>query len=93
MTQIRDIMQKNVITIESNKTALDASIILREKEISFLVIIEDEKPTGVISEETLSEKLQLKILQHPQYYLKKSCRGNSNGFLQIQQLKMQFKRC
>jgi len=57
MTQIRDIMQKNVITIESDKTALDASIILREKEISFLVIIESEKPTGVVSERDIVRKI------------------------------------
>jgi predicted transcriptional regulator len=39
MTQVRDIMQKNVIAIDYNKTALDASVILKEKEISFLVIM------------------------------------------------------
>ena len=44
MTQVRDIMQKNVITIEYDKTAFDASVILRDKEISFLVIIKDDKP-------------------------------------------------
>jgi predicted transcriptional regulator len=38
MTQVRDIMEKNVITIDYTKNALDASIILKEKEISFLVI-------------------------------------------------------
>ena len=39
MTQVRDIMEKNVITIDYTKNALDASIILKEKEISFLVIL------------------------------------------------------
>ena len=57
MTQVRDIMQKNVITIEHDKTALDASIILRDKEISFLVIIKDEKPIGVVSERDIVRKI------------------------------------
>ncbi len=57
MTQVRDIMQKNVITIESDKTALDAAIILREKEISFLVITEAKKPVGVISERDIVRKI------------------------------------
>ncbi|MBA4436352.1 MAG: CBS domain-containing protein, partial [Nitrosopumilaceae archaeon] len=46
MAHVRDIMQKNVITIEHDKTVHDAAIMLKEKEISFLVIIRDEKPIG-----------------------------------------------
>ena len=57
MTQVRDIMQKNVITIEHNKTALDAAIILKEKEISFLVIMKDGKPSGVVSERDIVKKI------------------------------------
>ena len=57
MTQVRDIMQKNVITIEYNKTARDAATILKEKEISFLVIIKDGKPSGVVSERDIVKKI------------------------------------
>ena len=57
MTQVRDIMQKNVITIEYNKTVLDASTILKDKEISFLVIMKDEKPIGIISERDIVRKI------------------------------------
>ncbi|MDH3313412.1 MAG: CBS domain-containing protein [Nitrosopumilus sp.] len=63
MTQVRDIMQKNVITIESDKTALDAAIILREKEISFLVITEGEKPTGIVTERDIVRKIAAKNLE------------------------------
>ena len=49
MSQVRDIMQKNVITIELQKTVQDAAVILKEKHISFLVVIKDSKPVGVIS--------------------------------------------
>ena len=57
MTQVRDIMQKNVITINHDKTALDAAVILKEKEISFLVIIKDGKPTGIVSERDIVRKI------------------------------------
>ena len=57
MAHVRDIMQKNVITIEHNKTAHDAASILKEKEISFLVIIKDEKPIGVVSERDVVQKV------------------------------------
>jgi len=42
MAQIRDIMEKNVITIEHNKTALDAARLISEKDVSFLVIMKDQ---------------------------------------------------
>ena len=57
MTQVRDIMEKNVITIEHDRTVLDASNILKEKEISFLVIMQDGKPSGVVSERDIVRKI------------------------------------
>ena len=57
MAHVRDIMQKNVITIEHDKTAHDAASILKEKEISFVVIIKEEKPAGVISERDIVQKV------------------------------------
>ena len=57
MAHVRDIMQKNVITIEHDKTVHDAAVILKEKEISFLVIIRDEKPIGIVSERDIVQKV------------------------------------
>lgn len=57
MIQVRDIMQKNVITIGSDKTALNAAVILREKEISFLVVTDGEKPIGLVSERDIVRKI------------------------------------
>ena len=57
MTQVRDIMQKNVITIDYDKSVLDAAVTLKEKEISFLVIIKDSKPSGIISERDIVRKI------------------------------------
>ena len=57
MSQIRDIMQKKVITIELQKTVQDAAVILKEKHISFLVVVKDSKPVGVISERDIVRKI------------------------------------
>ncbi len=57
MTQVRDIMEKNVITIDRNKTAFDAATILKEKEISFLVIMNEGKPSGIVSERDIVRKI------------------------------------
>lgn len=57
MGQVRDIMQKNVITIQENKSALDAAKLISEKDISFLVIEKDSKPIGVITERDFVRKI------------------------------------
>ena len=57
MGQIRDIMQKNVITIDHEKSSLDAAVMLTEKKISFLVVQKDNKPIGVITERDIVQKI------------------------------------
>ena len=57
MGQIRDIMEKNVITIENDKTAQEAAKIIAEKDISFLVVINDGIPQGVLSESDFVRKV------------------------------------
>ncbi|MEK0382257.1 MAG: CBS domain-containing protein [Nitrosopumilus sp.] len=57
MGQVRDIMQKNVITIQENISALDAAKLISEKDISFLVIVKDGKPIGVITERDFVRKI------------------------------------
>jgi len=43
-------MEKDVITIENDKTAQDAAKIIAENDISFLVVMNDGIPQGVLSE-------------------------------------------
>ena len=69
MTQVRDIMEKNVITIDYTKNALDASIILKEKEISFLVILKEGKPEGIISERDIVRKIAAEDIKSSQIQL------------------------
>ena len=57
MGQIRDIMEKDVITIENDKTAQDAAKIIAKKDISFLVIMNDGSPQGVLSESDFVRKV------------------------------------
>ena len=57
MAQVRDIMEKSVITIPLDKTALDAARILKEKKISFLIIVRDEKPLGIVTERDIVRKI------------------------------------
>ena len=57
MGKVRDIMEKNVITIDYDKTSLDAAQILAEKDISFLVIVKNDEPIGVLTERDLVKKI------------------------------------
>lgn len=57
MAKVRDIMQKNVVTVDVNKSALEAAAILKEKDISFLVIVQDDKPIGIVTERDFVQKL------------------------------------
>lgn len=57
MGQVRDIMKKDVITIQYDKSALDASKMLKEKEISFLVIQKDGNPIGLVTERDIVRKI------------------------------------
>jgi CBS domain-containing protein len=57
MGQIRDIMCKDVITVEHDKNAADAAKIISENDISFLVIMKDGLPIGVLSEKDFVRKI------------------------------------
>jgi len=57
MGQIRDIMEKNVVTIEDDKTALDAARLISEIDVSFLVIMKNIIPVGVLSESDFVKRL------------------------------------
>jgi len=57
MGQIRDIMEKKVITINHDKMVLDAARLMKEKEISFLVVLKNKEPIGVVTESDFVRKL------------------------------------
>ena len=57
MAQIRDIMEKNVKAIEHDKNALEAARLISKKDISFLVIMKNNVPIGVLSESDFVKRL------------------------------------
>ena len=57
MGLVRDIMIRSVITIEHDKTAKDVAVIFAEKGISSLVVVQDGKPIGLVTERDLARKV------------------------------------
>jgi CBS domain-containing protein len=57
MAYIRDIMNKHVVTITKEKSALEAAKLLVEKDISFLVVTEGQNPIGILSEADYVKKV------------------------------------
>ncbi|MDC8438266.1 MAG: CBS domain-containing protein [Candidatus Nitrosotenuis sp.] len=57
MAQVRDIMNKHVITISKDKNCLEAATLLQEKDISFLVVTEGQNPIGIVSEADFVRKI------------------------------------
>ena len=55
-------MEKNVVTIEHDKTCFDAAKLLEEKNISFLVIMKENEPIGIVTERDFVRKLVSKNL-------------------------------
>ncbi len=56
MGQIRDIMKKNIVTIKKDQTVLQAAQLMKENDISFLVIVENGDPVGVLTERDFVQK-------------------------------------
>ena len=56
MGQIRDVMEKKIVTIEKDQTISHAAKLMKENDISFLVIIENNEPIGVLSERDFVQK-------------------------------------
>ena len=59
MAQVREIMVRNVITIDYDKTAKDVALLLAEKEISSLVVVKDDNPIGLVTERDLARKISV----------------------------------
>jgi CBS domain-containing protein len=50
MPSVKDLMTQNVIKIDMHKTIFDAAILMTEKKVGCLIIMEGEKPVGIITE-------------------------------------------
>ena len=53
---VKDVMTKDVITIDSNQTILDAYKKYRDNKVGSLVVTDSEKCIGIVTERDLIEK-------------------------------------
>jgi CBS domain-containing protein len=64
MPSIKDIMNKEVITITVDKTVFEAANLMDSKEIGCLIIVEDETPVGIVTERDLVRRIIAKKLPY-----------------------------
>jgi len=50
MTKVKDVMTKTVITIESNKTVIEAAALMAKNDVGNLIVMTDNLPTGIVTE-------------------------------------------
>jgi CBS domain-containing protein len=60
---VRDIMTKEVITIDINRGAAEAARLMADKHISSVVVLEKEIPIGIITERDFIKKICAKELE------------------------------
>ncbi len=60
IVRIKDIMTKDVISMDSSRTIKDAAKIMIEKNISSLIIIQNNEPVGIIRERDFLKKVIVK---------------------------------
>ncbi|MBV9177898.1 MAG: CBS domain-containing protein [Nitrososphaeraceae archaeon] len=59
---VRNIMTKAVVTIDENRTALEAARLMSERGISSLIVIKDGMPQGILTERDFIKKICAKEL-------------------------------
>jgi CBS domain-containing protein len=60
---VRDIMTKDIVTIDEGETALEAARIMSQRGISSLIVVKDEVPKGIITERDFIKKVCAKQLE------------------------------
>lgn len=60
MPSVKDIMTKDVVTIESTKTVFDAAELMTEKELGCLIVVIKAFPVGIITERDIVKRIVAK---------------------------------
>jgi CBS domain-containing protein len=60
---VRDIMTKDIVTIDEGETALEAARIMSQRGISSLIVVRDGVPKGIITERDFVKKVCAKQLE------------------------------
>jgi len=50
MTTVKDLMTKDVLTIDANKTVIEAAVLMSQSDVGDLVAIENNTPVGIVTE-------------------------------------------
>ena len=50
MPTVKDLMTKNVVTIDANKTVVEAAALMSEKDIGDLIVMDNNTPIGIVTE-------------------------------------------
>ena len=57
MSKVKDIMTKTVITIDANRTVTEATALMTEKNVSNLIVMDNNTPTGIVTERDFVRKV------------------------------------
>ena len=57
MPTVKDLMTKNVVTIDAEKTVVEAAVLMSEKDIGDLVVMEGNTPVGIITERDIVRRV------------------------------------
>lgn len=60
MSKVKDIMTKTVVTIEADKTVSEAAVLMTEKNVSNLIVMNDVTPIGIVTERDFVRKVLAK---------------------------------
>lgn len=58
---VEDVMVKDIITINAQASALEAAEIMNKYDIGCLIVVEERKPTGIVTERDMLKRV---LLQH-----------------------------
>jgi CBS domain-containing protein len=58
--KVKDVMVKNVVTVEAEATVREAAKLMNKHDIGCLVVMKREKPAGIITERDMLKRVLLK---------------------------------
>jgi CBS domain-containing protein len=50
MPTVKDFMTKDVLTVDANKTVLEAAVLMSKNDVGDLVVMENDMPVGIVTE-------------------------------------------
>jgi CBS domain-containing protein len=57
MPTVKDLMTNNVVTIDVNKTVVEAAALMSEKDIGDLIVMDENIPVGIVTERDLVRRV------------------------------------